>query len=256
MILDTPLLTINSPGGFASVQVLGTGTLTANSTGNTVLLIDSAGRDLGGTVSSLSVMGLRASSINMTGPTSAGDVLTLISIDDPLLNTDVSRYVSPYLVLSAPSIGTNAGSPFELNAAVQEVDIVNTPSITVGNAFIRSNAVKQVTIGAVDINGDLNFRANASIEVGINGAVPFESSAGKIDIATTAGTLEVADGVSVLAETGISLVNTGIGKKDKLILGTNSTVQTTNVNGNFGRYHHRTRRPGRCNPRFAEHRGD
>ena len=157
----------------------------------------------------------------MTGPTSAGDVLTLISINDPLLNTDVSRYVTPYLVLSAPTIGTDANSRFQLNSAVQEVDIVDTPSVVVGNAFLNSNATKQVTIGAVDINGDLNFRANASIEVGINGGVPLESAGGKIDIATTAGTLEVADEVSVLAETGISLVNSGIGKR------TNSFLERT-----------------------------
>ncbi|MDZ4835869.1 MAG: hypothetical protein SGJ27_18985 [Candidatus Melainabacteria bacterium] len=220
MVIDTNSLNINSPRGFASILGTGTGVLDLNSTGGTILIVDSPLQEIQGTAQASSTVVLRGDKINPTGNVSSGDVLSLVSITAPLVNTDPTQYGSEYLILSAPTIGTSVGSPFQLNENVQQVDVFQS-----GTAFINSNAPKSILIGDVDVTGNFTFRSNSGIELGIDSVSVFQTG-GKLDIATTAGTVQVNDDVQVAAVTEISILNTGTSKKDKILFGENSRITT------------------------------
>lgn len=223
MVINTNALTIQSPGGFGSIVGTGTGVLTLNSVGNNFLAVDSPAQDIQGSASATSYLLLRGGSLNPTGTVSSGNTLVLVS-GNPLTNTDISQYAADYLILSSNQVGTDQNNPFQVNSAVKQVDV-----LSLGDAFVKANAAKSIVLGNVDVTGDLHFKSNTGITLGIGTNTVLRSTGGLLDIGTTNGVLSVAKNVNISAVDGISLINSGTATKDKLTFGANSTL--TNSNG-------------------------
>ncbi len=230
LTLDTGLVNVNSPGGFVSLDLQNTGITTVNTASAASVFIVDGGinRELQGNASATSTMILRGLKITPTGNFTSGDVLTLVSTSSPLLNSDASKFSAKYMILSAPSIGTDEANPFVLNSKVSQVDIVDN-SASVASAFVRSTNTKSILVGTVAITGNLNFRANSGISLGVNSdSFPeIQSTSGKLDFSTTAGVLAINKNIDIAAVAGIDIVNTGTTTRDKLTFAANSTVKTS-----------------------------
>lgn len=229
MAITTDSLTVQSPSGNAAFTLGGTGVIQVNSSGSSTLLVDAPTREIQGTVSATSQLLLRGDKLNPTGQISSGGTLTLVSTQ-PLLNTDANQYSAQTLILSVNSVGTSEASPFQINSAVKEVDLFFVNS----EAFLQSNASKSIVIGDVDITGNLTFRSNTGITLGVDSQSKFQTTGGFFDIATASGTMAIAQGVNISAITAVTLENDGITSKDKITFGANSKVSTANVSGAFG----------------------
>lgn len=228
LLVNTNSLTINSPGGSVAIQGEGTGVLQLSSSGSTNLSVDSELQQIQGGATATANLLLRAGSLAPTATVSSANNLILVS-GDPLVNTDLSQYSAKNLFLSSNSIGTNVNNPFQINPNVKEVDI-----LSLGDAFVNSNSSKGIVLNSVDVFDDFHFTANSGVKVGVDVTSLIESDTGLFNVSTTAGVIELSKNINVKAATGINILNTGIGKKDKISFGTNATLTTENLTGGFG----------------------
>ena len=226
--LDTGVVNVTSPGGFVSLDLTNTGVTTVNSTSASNVFIADGGisREIQGSAAATKTMVIRGLKITPTGDFTSGDVLTLVSSGSPLVNTDASKFKAKYLILSGPTIGTDELNPFLLNAAVQQVDVYDN-AVPTNAAFIKATSTKSTLIGSVLISGDLNFRSNSSISIGVplmSGTEIF--SQGLVDIRTTSGTIAVNKGIDISAIKGVTIINSGSTTRDKLTFAAGATVKT------------------------------
>jgi len=204
-------------------NTLGGAVTLGNSTATQTLDLVSTGNLVGaGTVNAANVVLATGGQFALTGAISGTTSVTLRA-DGNILNADVTGAITtPTLTLTSVngSVGVDENTRFVVGAGVANIS-GNALSPT-GSVFINSDRTNGVNFLASSAGNDLFLSADGALTITGN----LNSDNGDLAVDGTGGFFTVADGVSITAFRSISLVNTTSNKKDKLILGANSTIAT------------------------------
>ncbi|MBX3148659.1 hypothetical protein KF728_00780 [Candidatus Obscuribacterales bacterium] len=127
---------------------------------------------------------------------------------------------TPTLLLNSVSgnVGTDANNPFLVAANVSSI------GGSAGNGFFVSSAsTAGVNFVAITAAGDINLTANG----GLNLTQNITSTGGAFAVTATQDTLDIADGITILAHDQIDITMLGSTKKrDSIVFGNGSSVLT------------------------------
>lgn len=175
-----------------------------------------------GTASSANTVLATGGKFALTGALTGTTTLTLVA-DDSIVNADLTgTLTTPSLTLTSVngSVGVDEATPFNVAANVARIS-GNALSAT-GSVFIRSASTTGVTFGTSSAGNDLYLNSAGALTVLGN----LTSVNGDLSVLGNGGTLTIGDNTTLTAFSSINIINTTTGKKDKLILGTGSTIAT------------------------------
>jgi len=127
---------------------------------------------------------------------------------------------TPTLLLNSVSgnVGTDANNPFLVAANVSSI------GGSAGNGFFVSSAsTAGVNFVGITAGGDINLTANG----GLNLTQDITSTGGAFSVTATQDTLDIADGITILAHDQIDITMLGTTKKrDSIVVGNGSSILT------------------------------
>lgn len=193
-------------------------TLNASSATNT-LDVSTAGDLVSGGDYSAQVVALATGGAFDLTSTINGTTSVSLTTDGDLTNI-TGTLNTPTLLLNSVSgnVGTDANNPFLVAANVSSI------GGSAGNGFFVSSAsTAGVNFVAITAAGDINLTANG----GLNLTQNITSTGGAFAVTATQDTLDIADGITILAHDQIDITMLGSTKKrDSIVFGNGSSVLT------------------------------
>lgn len=211
----TPDLTIIAPGGGASVENIFVGTSTVSATAKNLGLYAYFGR-VEGAVKVEENLNLVAGEIALA-PISVKDTLSVTSLSTPLMD-DGTRFNAPTLIVQGPQVGVSAANPFLVSSAVKKL------AINADDAFVATAGTKKplVLTGA---NVD-NLTFNSTVGVTVTGNV---SASETLTLQSSGKAITIGELAIVQAVDALNIINTGITKKDKIVIAKGAAIQTSST---------------------------